>query len=57
MGKKRPKMTLFYNKHIIRWARNLKNIIILYLDDIDVNKKVKIITKRGLIQKVKRYPK
>ena len=31
MGKKRPKMTLFYNKHIIRWARNLKNIIIFLM--------------------------
>ena len=31
MGKNRPKTTLFYNKHIIRWARNLKNIIIFLM--------------------------
>ena len=31
MGKKRPKTTLFYNKHIIRWARNLKDIIIFLM--------------------------
>ena len=31
MGKKRPKMTLFYNKHIIRWAKNLKKIIIFLM--------------------------
>ena len=31
MSKKRPKTTLFYNKHIIRWARNLKNIIIFLM--------------------------
>ena len=30
-GQKRPKTTLFYNKHIIRWARNLKNIIIFLM--------------------------
>ena len=30
-GQKRPKMTLFYNKHIIRWAKNLKKIIIFLM--------------------------